>query len=359
MKFIHTGDIHYGMNPDADKPWSRERAQAVKDALSSIVMDAKENSIDLILIAGDLFHQQPLVRDLKELSYLFSTAPRTRVAIIAGNHDYLRESSAIYSFPWPDNVHYFTESRLTSVYYPEINTEVYGFSYKTREITENLLSGVSTPENGRIRLLLCHGGDPKHLPLDISELSRAGFSYCALGHIHKPQIAVPNLIAWCGSPEPLDPTESGKHGYFKGEINDVTRQITSLDFVPLAKVQYVNLGIKVSPASTNTELRMSIGDEIARRGLDNIYRLTIRGMRDPDIAFDLDVLKERFRIYEILDESEPKYDFSRLFAEHSSDMIGFFIRELDRPGISAMDRKALYYGVNALLRTTDERSETQ
>ena len=32
MKFIHTGDFHYGMNPDSDRPWSRERAQAVKDS---------------------------------------------------------------------------------------------------------------------------------------------------------------------------------------------------------------------------------------------------------------------------------------------------------------------------------------
>ena len=40
MKFIHTGDLHYGMNPDSDKPWSKERAQAVRDALASIVSAA-------------------------------------------------------------------------------------------------------------------------------------------------------------------------------------------------------------------------------------------------------------------------------------------------------------------------------
>ena len=33
MKFIHTGDIHWGMTPDADKPWGSERAQAIKDNL--------------------------------------------------------------------------------------------------------------------------------------------------------------------------------------------------------------------------------------------------------------------------------------------------------------------------------------
>ena len=139
-------------------------------------------------------------------------------------------------------------------------------------------------------------------------------------------------------------------------INDVTRQVTELTFVPLAKTQYVSLAVNVTPASTNTELLMSISNEITKRGAGNIYRLRLRGLRDPDITFDLDVLKNRFRIVELLDESEPNYDFPRLFAEHPSDMIGFFVQELDKPGMSALDRKALFYGVNALLRTQEERS---
>ena len=356
MKFIHTGDFHYGMNPDSDKPWSRERAQAVKDALSTVVKDAKADGTDLLLIAGDLFHRQPLVRELKEVSYLFSTIPETRVVIIAGNHDRIRESSAVLSFPWPGNVSYLTSESLTSVRLKELNTEVYGFSYHAREITEPLLAGVRVPEDGLIHILLCHGGDPKHLPLDVNELTESGFSYCALGHIHRPKVLVPGKAAFCGSPEPLDVTESGPHGYYKGEINDVTRQVIRLEFVPVAKVQYIPLAVSVTPGSTNTELLMTIGDEITKRGAGNIYRLRIRGMRDPDIEFDLDVLKGRFRIAEIQDESEPQYNFPRLFAEHPSDMIGFFVQELDRPGMSRLDRKALYYGVNALLRTTDERS---
>ena len=54
MKFIHTGDLHYGMKPDIGKPWSTERAQAVKDALASIVRAARDEKADLLLIAGDL-----------------------------------------------------------------------------------------------------------------------------------------------------------------------------------------------------------------------------------------------------------------------------------------------------------------
>lgn len=356
MKFIHTGDLHCGMKPDSDKPWSKERAQALYEGLKRVVEKASEEEVQLLLIAGDLFHHQPLMRELKEVCYLFASIPQIQIAIIAGNHDRLRDSSAVLSYPWPKNVFFFRETELTGIYFEKLNTEVYGFSYNSREITENRLAGVRVPDNSRINILLAHGGDAKHLPLDLNELENAGFSYCALGHIHKPQVLMNGKGAFPGSPEPLDMTETGQHGVYLGEINDVTHTLSSLQFLPIASVQYVPLVIQVTPDSTNTELLTRIGEEITRRGVKNIYRLRIRGMRDPEIEFDLDVLKDRFRISELIDESEPDYDFSRLFAQHPSDMLGFYIRELVKEEMTPQEKKALFYGVNALLRTTDERS---
>ena len=37
-------------------------------------------------------------------------------------------------------------------------------------------------------------------------------------------------------------------------------------------------------------------------------------------------------------------------------MIGFFIQALQKENMSPVEKKALHYGVNALLHTTDERS---
>ena len=34
MKFIHIADVHWGMNPDSDRPWSKERAQAIRDSFA-------------------------------------------------------------------------------------------------------------------------------------------------------------------------------------------------------------------------------------------------------------------------------------------------------------------------------------
>ena len=91
--------------------------------------------------------------------------------------------------------------------------------------------------------------------------------------------------------------------------------------------------------------------------LSRIYRFRIRGMRDPDIEFDLEQLSARYRIAEIIDDSEPQYDFSALFAEHSSDNDWIlYPGPSKRRYMSPVEKKALYYGVNALLHTTDERS---
>lgn len=356
MKFIHIADVHWGMNPDNDKPWSRERTQAIKDTLGEVVRQARVREVDLLLVAGDLFHRQPLLRDLKEVNYLFSSIPGVKIVIIAGSHDRIRSSSALYSFTWCSNVTWLMDEEFTSVTFKEFNTTVTGFSYHTAEITEPRLSGLYAPATPGIHILLVHGGDTAHLPLDKKQLSANGFSYNALGYIHKPELSDDRKWAYPGSPEPLNKTETGPHGMIAGEISPATGQVTSLEFVPLAQVQYIPLVVNVTPATGNGDLTDSINQEIQKRGSENIYRFRIRGMRDPDVIFDLKLLESRMRIAEIIDDSEPQYDFSRLFKEHPSDMIGFYIRELQRDNMSPVEKKALFYGIDALLRTQDERS---
>ena len=296
------------------------------------------------------------MKDLKEVNYLFSTAPSVKIIIIAGNHDRIRDNSALLSFTWSPNVTFLMDENLTSVYFEDINTEVHGFSYHRAEIKEPLLDDIQVPLNSRIQILMAHGGDPAHLPISFNSLELSPFSYIALGHIHKPHIVVEGKMAYCGSPEPLDLTETGPHGYYMGEIHPVTRKLLSLKFVPASSLQYVPLAVNVSKDTTNGELSDRIAREIQNRGEQNIYRFRLKGMRDPEIEFDLEQLSSRFRIAEIIDDSEPQYDFSALFAEHSSDMIGFYIQALQKDDMSPVEKKALYYGVNALLRTTDERS---
>lgn len=356
MKFIHTADIHWGMTPDSDRPWGKKREQAIRLTFQRIIDEARDIHADLLLISGDLFHRQPLARDLKEVNYLFSTIPGTRIVITAGNHDRIRRSSALYSFTWCPNVTFLMDENITSVYFEDLNTEVYGFSYHTSEITENKMAGFSLAPTNRTKILMFHGGDAKHAPFDKNALAEYPFSYFALGHIHKHAVLIDKRMAYPGSPEPLDMTETGTHGFYVGEIDSMTGHVTSLEFKAVSLAQYIPLAVSITPETTNTELSQLITEEIQKRGVSNIYRFRIRGMRDPDTRFDLEFLSGQWNVAEILDESEPQYDFHALFAEHPSDMIGFYIQELLKDDMSQVEKKALYYGIHALLMTKDERS---
>ena len=163
-------------------------------------------------------------------------------------------------------------------------------------------------------------------------------------------------MAYCGSPEPLDKTETGRHGILYGEIDPESCQVTTLDFIPMAKLRYIPLIVRVTPDTTNTELYLKIAHEIEQRGNDNIFRFKVQGMRDPDISFDLDALKLRFRIADIIDETEPQYDFFRPVCRASKRYDRLLHPGTEKPDMSPVEKKALFYGIHALLLTTDERS---
>ena len=121
----------------------------------------------------------------------------------------------------------------------------------------------------------------------------------------------------------------------------------------MASASYIPLLIGVTRNSTAEELSRMIAGEIRRRGEKNIYRLKLTGSRDPEQEFDLEELKRDFRIAKIIDETEPEYDFEALFAEHPQDMIGYYIGTIVNSGreMSPAEKKAMYYGIDALLRT--------
>ena len=72
MRFIHIADVHLGAQPDAGPLYSENRQQELWDTFEHVIRVCEEERTDLLLIAGDLFHRQPLLRELKEVDHLFS-----------------------------------------------------------------------------------------------------------------------------------------------------------------------------------------------------------------------------------------------------------------------------------------------
>ncbi|RGY79251.1 hypothetical protein DXA21_22615 [Parabacteroides distasonis] len=60
MKFIHTGDIHLGAHPENKKEWAAKRGDEIWESFERLIKKIKMQPVDLLIIAGDMFHRQPL-----------------------------------------------------------------------------------------------------------------------------------------------------------------------------------------------------------------------------------------------------------------------------------------------------------
>lgn len=346
MKFIHVADLHLGACPDAGSRWADNRKRELWKALENIVGICEEEKIDLLLIAGDLFHRQPLVRELKEVNYYFASLTHTKVVFIAGNHDYIREDSSYRTFQWSENVYPLLGREPEYVDFPEFETAVYGFSYYSREITEHLYDGIRAQGEEPVEILLAHGGDEKHIPVDKNALADSGFDYIALGHIHKPHALIRNRAVYAGALEPVDCNDTGKHGFVKGEINDGR---TVIMWIPCAVREYIHLETAVEVDDTNASLRNKIRTQISEYGNNNIYKIILKGSRAAETVFDTGNMKELGYILDVTDQTKPAYDFERLHAENEFNLLGKYIARFKDCTDDSIAYRALCEGVEALL----------
>jgi DNA repair exonuclease SbcCD nuclease subunit len=355
MKFIHIADIHLGATPDSNMPWGPQREKEIWTSFQDIVRICNEEKADLLLIAGDMFHRQPLVRELKEVNYILSRLETAKAVIMAGNHDYIGPRSYYQDFTWDEKIHFFLQDNLEVKEYEELGAEVYGLSFRSKDITEPLYDGIKPKQNNKIHILLAHGGDERNIPMNRKKLAGLGFDYIALGHIHKPEF-ITEKIAYCGSLEPLDKNELGERGYIIGEISlDSEGKVqTSARFVPHSLRQYKRRILNVTQDTTNGSLQDQAREIMKECGTDHIYSFTIQGVRDETIHFDKELLRVLGNVLEIEDQSVPDYDFDALYKENSDNVIGMFIRKIrESAGQDEVARKALYYGIEALLNAKE------
>lgn len=354
MKFIHIADVHLGAAPDSNMPWSKSREKEIWNSFERIIDQCNEEQVDLLLIAGDLFHRQPLIRDLKEVNYLFQRLMATKVVLIAGNHDYIGARSNYNGFEWEANVHMLSDDTINFIYFPEVDTYVYGFSYCQRDILEPLYDEAKPVNTSGIHILLAHGGDERDIPINRKRLKEAGFHYVALGHIHKPEL-ISDRMAYAGSLEPLDKNEIGERGYIRGDIIKREDYETKIVFVPHSIREYKRVSFNVNPQTTNGALFDQIREEIKNTGKQHIYQITIQGLRSEDILFDTEGISSLGNVIEILDLSKPDYDFEQLQRENADNIIGLFIQRIrEKNKQDLITEKALYYGMEALLGARDK-----
>lgn len=352
MKFIHMADAHLGVQPDKGRPWSEAREKEIKETFVKVVEDAEEKQVDLLLIAGDLFHMPPSEGMIRDVDYILSKLSKTKTIMIAGNHDYMKPDSPMANYKFSSKTICLSAEKISNVYMKDLNTCVTGFSYSSKENTDDILDHIKPAKQGAFNILLAHGGDARHLPFSRKNMKEANFDYVALGHIHKPEVIKENAVIMAGSLEPIDYTDTGARGYFYGEVFDGN---VKTQFVPIAKRCYMNLLINIKPDHSPAMIVDLVDRQIASLGSQHIYRILVKGHNHNRDVFDFTSLTNKYNIYEVVTEVADDYDLPKLAAENQNNLIGRFINQLsDNYYSDEVCKKAVHYGLDVLLKTGEQ-----
>ena len=349
MLIIHTADLHLGASPDVGEQWGKNRKEELWESFERLIEAVKLQNADLLLIAGDVFHRPPLLRELREVNDRFASLERTKVVLMAGNHDHIGRNSFYRGFSWAENVHFFESDQITSVKFPELKTEIYGLSYHKKEIRERLYDEVKPEDNGYYHILLGHGGDEKHIPYTKEKLAKSGFDYIAFGHVHKSGMIIPGIGVMAGSLEPTDHTCLGTHGFVRVEVTDGKNHIT---LVPFAKREYSTLILEAATEDTLGSIYRRLCEKVTEAGADNIYDVIIKGKRHASLEIIEEKLKSAGNIRVIADETEKFFDYEQLCVEHQGRLLQKYIQSFHDCSME-VEKKALAYGTEAILEALD------
>lgn len=358
MKFLHAGDVHLGAVPESGTGLGILRSREIWDAFRDIIEICEHDRVDLLLLPGDLFHSQPLLKEVKEVDYLFRRLTHTKVVMCAGNHDFLHAKSHYYDVTFPEHVTFLTDPRADSVYLPELNVEVFGLSYETKQISEPRYHAIKPAHPERINILLAHGNvlcNDKSIPIRKESILAAGFDYVALGHLHN-RIEIDRRVAYSGSLEPLNRGETGEKGYILGEVTKEGKMPSKIDwkFIPHAKRQYLPLRVEVTPESTDFSLLEELLEKINRQGTEHMYLVTLSGTRAREKNRNAETLASLLEgrgvnVISITDETVPDFSVETLREQHRGTLVGKFIRQMEETEDKTLGSKALQYGLQALL----------
>ncbi len=336
VSFIHTGDLHLGrqfhFRKNGDVFGSNKRTDLWL-TFEKIINTAEKNSIDLLLISGDLFDADEMeIAEINRAADRFSKLSRTKVVIIAGNHDYYSSLSLYGLVDWPANVTILKSGKMESVYFPSLKTEVYGLSWVKNAYGEIPYKGHLDLEDGTNNIMMLHGDahavDGSYMPIDPDNYDY--FDYVALGHRHKSEF-ITKRMAYCGSPEALDFEETGEHGMIVGQIEN---HRCTTQFVPTQIREYVTKTVELTPEMpVDTVIDTIVAIDEQEKRLQNYYRVILTGYVDESLSMTWvrNELQHYFYYLEIDDTGlEVDLDVDGILADNQNNIIGQFIQEMRR-----------------------------
>ena len=338
VKILHCADVHIGAAESSLGTLADSRRAETLITFENIVKLAKDSSVDILLIAGDLFNSNNIEESfVKRVFECLSSIPDIKIVYAAGNHDPLNADSPFTKHTLPTNL-YVLKTSDDCIEFSELNTRVYGKSFKETYMAGSERFSLST-DNSFINLMCIHGDLRSDLGSDYNSITSdfiksSGMDYIALGHVHKRTDIGKigdSFITYCGCPEGQGFDELGEKGVYLGEVS---KGDCKLDFVPVCKRMHLAENVDITDLTTSNEIAdkvlQFIKDKYPDSFADNLYKIILTGGIDDGTKLSLAEITTRVAdsVYfvKLRDNTEFKIDYESLSKENT--LKGIFVKKM-------------------------------
>ena len=326
MKIIHTADIHLGSSfSNLSKEERKQRNLDVLNTFNRLVEYAKQNGVNIIMLAGDIFdtkeRQFARLQDKKAFEDIVANNHNINFLYLKGNHDNMKSEGEK-----PDNLLTFNDKEWTR--YDFGNVTIAGIEFgadSDSSIYESLCL-----DSDRFNIVMMHGQNTlvkdsrRELKesINLHALQNRNIDYLALGHIHSYQqgeIDKRGVWAYSGCLMGRGFDEAGDKGFILIDTDAKT-----IDFVPFAEHKVIIKSIDISDA-TNAQAAWGIVSN-ALNDISNKQNHMLKVELTGEISFDpvnerlTETINNRiigFFFHKVDDKTRRKYSFSEFIGQNS------------------------------------------
>lgn len=361
VKMIHISDVHLGAtfkSASYGNEFASKRQREIKDTFFNALSYADSNDINYVILSGDIFDTEFMkMSDVKNVFKALGQLKAT-VLIITGNHDPLKKDSFWNTIQYNDNIHIF-EDNLSTIEFPKDDLIVYGYSWNNYYIEDSIFDNIPPLDQSKLNVLIAHGDiytkRTKYLPINKKNLIEMNFDYVALGHIHQNDF-ITDRIAYSGSLEPFDFSETGAHGFIEVALDKDNYQAT---FIPFSKREFKVKTIKVDGSMTEKDIYDAISKiDLKQNKERHMYRIVLEGRYDFQINLDIsyltDIFRDEFLYIEFKTKLKFDFDLQVLKEENKDNIIGKYIDKFQQMDLDIeVNKQAFNIGLEYLLNSKE------
>ena len=359
MKIMHLADFHLD---SAFSGFSKEKADEkraeLRECFVKAMKIAKKNDVKLILIPGDLFDTPFCSAQTRKIVFDAIANADCPVVIAPGNHDYYNKNGTYADKTLPENVFVFTSGEIGRFDFDELGISVLGYAFTSDKFEENPLSVELPISSENVNILCAHTelGVPlsKYAPMSAISISKHGFTYAALGHVHSPDEPLKvgqTLIAYSGFAQGRSFDELGDGGAYIVEIDTQSKNVT-LERIKLSSMNYEIEKVDITSLSNDNDVAKKIEAVIdeKRYSEETALRVVLTGAVPSDYALNENAVRDALSssslaLLQIRNETVANFDLAEL--EKDLTVKGEVYRSL-LPLLESEDEKERQKGALAL-----------